>query len=342
MKYLFVHIAKTAGTSVNSVFQNAFGVPHCLVHVESEAAWTEQAPRKSLVSDKVFISGHRTFADFSKKLDLCEFFVFTFLRDPFAHVISHLAWIRRLREPDHADDFWAHPPYIQELAEKLYSVDFNCSEDVKRLVDSLKPVEFALLDNPQVRYLRDRDSGAVTEGDVDSAIRNIQGMNDYGFLESFEDDLRRICLAAGIGAPSTSPRKNVRKVTESPLTVSNDVLIDAIYPLIRHDVMLYRQAKNSRNSQKVVGVVDGIHNGKLFGWARFGFNKEPVLLDVFLNGAFFTSTWANNSRSDLREKFGLDCAFECELFELSERDIISVRERTTGSDLKNSPLIMNG
>ncbi|MGX1201887.1 hypothetical protein [Marinobacter sp. MBR-105] len=350
MKYLFVHIAKTAGTSVNSVFQDVLGAERCLVHVESEPDWNDPVRRGALTEGKNFISGHRTLTDFSEKLNLSEFFVFTFLRDPVAHVVSHLAWIRRLREPGHEQDFLDHPEYIQKLATKLSQVDFGNDTEVSQLVDNLSPVEFALLDNPQVRYLRKRHAGAVSESDVDHAVEGLEAMGAFGLVEAFDNGLRRICAAAAINAPEKPPRDNVRQATDGPLSVSNEGLISALYPLIRFDMILYRQAEAqtlarhedalapaARSIEELEARVDDVREGKVFGWARFGFSQEPVRLDIYVNGAFFKSVLADKSRSDLKEKFGLNCAFECDISSFDKITSISVRENLSGSHLKNSP-----
>lgn len=242
MKIVFIHIAKAAGSSVNRFFMDVLGQDKCATHIESNPNWRDESSRRLLVEGVSFLSGHITYREFSQKLDLRPCFVFTFLRDPRAQVLSHLAWIRKLSEPAEIARFSAHPSYIQELALKLSAVEFQSPAQVKGLVDALTPVERALLDNPQVRYLRcGQNQGLVTESDVEEALGTLRRLNAYGFVSDLGGGLKEIKESLGFATPAVVHNENAL-VEKYGMSFTNADLMNALDELIRYDLKLYDAA----------------------------------------------------------------------------------------------------
>ncbi len=351
MKFLFIHIAKTAGTSINSLFQDTFGDDHCLVHVESDPRWSDAAERIEAVCDKKFVSGHRTLADFKQKLAISDYVSFTFLRQPSAHLISHLVWIRRLAEEGERQRFLDHPEYIQRLAIKLWETDFSSRASVRSFAESLEAPEIALLDNPQVRYLRTSGAGLVCNEDVVNAKQNLYALDFFGLVESFDADFQRLCALSHLDFPSNVPRENARRDGVEGLTEDNDVVMDELRSLIRFDIELYQAAlayKKRADQQlanashdEVVARIDQCTSDKVFGWARIGMTREIVSLDVFVDGMFVAAIQSNKYRPDLNEKFGIDCAFVFEFSEpLQDGATVSIRLSNTYKQITNSPYFL--
>jgi hypothetical protein len=340
LKVLFIHIAKAAGSSVNKFFLDVFGSDACAVHLESNHEWQAATGAALLSGAKSYLSGHIVYREFRDKLDLNDFFVFTFLRNPVSHVVSHLAWIRKLADSSDVVRFNAHPEYIQCLAIKLAKVDFNSVTDVVALVRGLSAVERALLDNPQVRYLRQSNNGgAVCSVDVNSALNTLAEIDDFGFVESIDVDLARIARSVG-HAVAMAPKENALS-SKYGLSESNDLLIGALDELIKYDVSLYENACFMRDRRiaadrlkdyslpdSVLVTIDSVNETFLHGWARYERSSVPVELEIFVNCSFLASITASEYRVDLYERFSKNCAFVYRFedgFKLSQGDVFTVR-----------------
>lgn len=310
-KYLFVHIAKAAGSSVNKFFMDALGRERCAVHLESNPQWQTEEGRAEILAKHDYLSGHLVYWDFKSKVDLSQFNVFTFLRDPREHVISHLAWIRHIADPGQEKRFDAHPKYIQHLAKKLSQVDFLDGQSVSSFVDNLTPVEFALLDNPQTRYLRSgRNRGAVNADDVSDAAQALQEIDAFGLVDRMDSDLLLIAGLGGIGADRAGLKENV--LTEKyGMSIKNPDFLDAIRSLICFDIDTYKNATLLKiDEESFIFRLDRLQPELIAGWIKTKSNKLPKeSFDVFVNDVCVGNFLSDKPRPDLILKFGLSCAF---------------------------------
>lgn len=321
-KYLFVHIAKAAGSSVNKFFMDALGRERCAVHLESNPQWQTEEGRAEILAKHDYLSGHLVYWDFKSKVDLSQFNVFTFLRDPREHVISHLAWIRHIADPGQEKRFDAHPEYIQHLAKKLSQVDFLDRQSVSSFVDNLTPVEFALLDNPQTRYLRSgRNRGAVNTDDVFDAVQILREIDVFGLVDRINSDLEQVAKLGGVAANSFSLKENVQ-TEKYGMSLQNSELFNALNRLIRSDLALYEKAIDlksaeivektylSNRSQDFVYRLDKLRSDIVAGWIKTASNQPTSdFFDVLVNGFYVGQVCPNKSRPDLIAAFGFGCAF---------------------------------
>ena len=353
MKIVFIHIAKAAGSSVNRFFMDQLGPGRCATHIESSTLWRQDSAR--LVNEMDFLSGHIILREFRQKIDLGTCFVFTFLRDPKEQVISHLTWIRRLAEPSEVDRLARHPPYIQNLAGKLTRLNFSKADHVAEFVKGLEAEELALLDNPQVRYLRGgKNWGRVKECDAHSALTRLCELNFYGFVEDMETGLRELARMLNLAAPIGLPMENVQDLKYG-MSANNTHLMGALHELIRFDLALYEAALVRLSSQADHHVIpvecrdfDHLHghldhaSGQVIsGWARMDDNSKLLSLDVMVNGECRATVVADQMRPDLAEKFGLNCAFVCRLDPEKapiSGDLVSVVLTGTNIELNGSPM----
>jgi len=227
---LFVHIAKTAGSSVNNYLKDNISGSSYL-HVESSPDWNSIH-----FSDEHYISGHLTYREFKNRLDTSCYLKLVTLRNPIDHLISHLSWIRKIS--DDADRFEAHPTYIQTLSLKLKDTDLSIPEQLHKTICSFTTQEFALLDNTQTRYLREKTgSHAVKAEDVLSAIENLQTFDVVGCSEKLDDFLAEVSRLKGWDFSGSSPQEN-RLSSKFGLS-SKSELAEVLNPLIHYDIKLY-------------------------------------------------------------------------------------------------------
>lgn len=107
----FVHISKTAGTTITQVLRNSFGPRHCDVRLwpyeqhSDRVASAKDLQRLSLVYWRLAsIAGHKIVA-YSDLQDACsDLRIFTFCREPLARMASHYQSLVKKRPM--ADDFF--------------------------------------------------------------------------------------------------------------------------------------------------------------------------------------------------------------------------------------------
>lgn len=357
MIFLFVHIAKTAGSSVNRFFQQYFGEEACLVHQESNPVWRQSSVPPELLHGVRFVSGHIPYRALTARLAEFPLHTVTVLRNPRTHVVSHLAWIRHLKDPGHEQRLAAHTPFIQQLAEKLAGLDLSDAEALAALVGGLSPEEHRLLDNPQVRYLTHhyQATEGIQERDVTSALDTLREINTFGFIEDPQGLFASLAKAVSCDQQAIEvPHENALKERYG-LDPESDSQIQALMPLIQHDLELYRQAK-SLYQAKQVGQKEPVYlrrharghvgtpsaKGRLPGWAFDTESDEAVKLDVYLNQLLVSTIEAVRPRKDLHEKFGRDCAFLLDLNKLKAKsgDLLAVYFQGTRIELNGSPRVI--
>lgn len=227
---LFVHIAKTAGSSVNDFLQSRVS-GNSYLHVESNPNWDAIQ-----FSGEYFVSGHLTYSEFKKKLDVDRYLKIVTLRNPVDHVISHFSWIRKI-----ADDitrFEAHPAYIQKLSLKLKNTDLSNSDELRETINSFTVQENALLDNAQTRYLRENAGNRpVNSSDVSSAIKNLKSFDVVGCSENLDAFLAEVSRLKNWEFSGKSPQKN--RLSEKFGLNDGADLVEVLMPLIQHDIKLY-------------------------------------------------------------------------------------------------------
>jgi len=240
-KLMFMHIAKTAGSSVNRFFADNVGAAQCAFHLEVDPRWRNPAGRMELAG-KAVISGHITLAALTRRMEGADYVKATLLRNPMEQLISHLAFIRRLMEPSQRERFVGHAPAIQKFAAKLANTDFNDRKGVRALVAGLAPEELGLVDNLHVRYLSQVKAGdRVQSGDLDHAKHALHEFDVIGFTDRMEAFLGSVAARMNWPEPVYIPEEN-RNPDRYGLDPTSPILRVAFRPLIEFDELLYRYA----------------------------------------------------------------------------------------------------
>jgi hypothetical protein len=244
-KLLFMHIAKAAGSTVNSYFASHFARGNFLVHIESDRRW--RADPASLQKFH-FLSGHVGFQALRRRMDLGQFRVVTVVREPYQQLISHLAWIRRLSDPSEEARLLRHPEYVQAFSKKLAGHDLSKAREIDSLINSLSDPERQLVDNCQVRYFAQVEAGCeVGDADLQLARFATEHFDHIGLAEDLGSFFAKIAEDMGWPPPEAVASENVTRDFYG-LEHAGIRIRRALKPLVRYDIQLYDFIRRKRHT----------------------------------------------------------------------------------------------
>ena len=229
-RIIFLHIQKTAGTSVSE---------HILKYL-----WHKRTMRwgdyltipKSELMKYYYISGHFGF-DYIKNI-LDGSYSFTFLRNPVERILSYYTFSRQLP--------------LNEQTKKFRVFDLIHQMTFKEFVESDNPLIKLSIDNLQTWLLACNYSNAIREKlknvpeheILGMAKENLSRLSYVGFKETFKDDFNNILSDLHLPIPA---RNKVAYKSKSPIsikTLSPDVL-QKLQARVSLDNELYNYAWNS-------------------------------------------------------------------------------------------------
>jgi len=178
-KIILCHIAKTGGESVNAFFKSVFGEDRCATFAEDQIL--RGISIASIAQTKDYISGHVYFDDLHT-LPRDRFLVFTLLREPSAHLCSHLLWLDHLGDEGRKETYYLLPEIVQEVINAVRRCDLSDPQSLRDLLANLTPAGTALLDNLQTRYLA-ASAGSMarmTRADAEQALINMDCLDVIG------------------------------------------------------------------------------------------------------------------------------------------------------------------
>jgi len=244
-KLLFIHIAKTAGTSVNEFFANYFGLDQMLPNLQENPMWINNPGRLFQDLKIRFISGHISYAEFKEKVDISDFLVVTCMRNPLAHIASHLLHFRILAEEKNRELFEVSSDEMKLVILRLAKLDFSSSEAIKHYLKNLTDQELLLFDNTQTRYLTNNfplnaTGQRIGFKEVTPALRNLKKIDVVGDSCDIESFLTAVSVRMGWPAPEDAPKVNVNN-EKYGMDINNPAMVNALWPFIRYDMALYSQ-----------------------------------------------------------------------------------------------------
>lgn len=235
-KIFFLHIPKTGGQYINNLFRRIISDDQ---HSEQIQNYLHLEDKSFL--NKRFLSGHIPLKRLQKiSDDLEDRCIFTIIREPYDHLISHISWIRNLaQEPPRFD---LHPKVVQDLALKLELINFESEPEVEFFVKEIDGYALAAFDNRQVRYFVDPPDNEWTNSTHKSeAIKMANQLSYVGLFEEFENSVSAILKIIDSKEnfsldmkPVNSENKKVIQDIHNKPDIKN-----TLYPLVCHDLELY-------------------------------------------------------------------------------------------------------
>lgn len=226
----YLHIEKTAGTSVRSLIQHSVppaGFCHAYHQRDLEAL--------DLTGTRFrMFCGHfryETLAWFLRR----PFELVTFLREPLARTISHLRHLKR--HPELAGPLGKAVPIRQRSLAQL-----SREPVIRRYLANFQVKKLALPYDPEgitaPRTLFD-ERAVVNETMLDLASERLETARFVGTVEHIARDLPALCTELGVPAPEAVPQLNTRGAHDETLAPAD---LEPWYGLLRHDIALYRYA----------------------------------------------------------------------------------------------------
>jgi len=222
---VFLHIPKTAGTSIVDLARLHYGQKNICSH--GDFMGIEAA---SLIATP-FVSGHFGY-EFAREL-MPGRYSFTFLRDPIERTISFY-YFCQTRNPD-------------EFEEYRIAQENSLSRYLEMAIESKQLDSW----NNQTRLLaHSRESASkFSETELLSLAKlHLDDFSYIGFTESFEQDSGVVARAMGMG-PKQAGHSNVtpKRVSVDELTSNTRRLLEKVNEL---DIELYQYAKQRRHERE--------------------------------------------------------------------------------------------
>lgn len=235
-KVFFVHVPKAAGSSINDFLCSAFSSDATYTHIEGIK---DQWP--SVVQAK-YLSGHIRYPDYVENFSRHDFFVFTFLREPFSHLRSHLNWVRRLAEPELLEFRNKHSNLVQSIADELNEFDFRSEKSMQLFVSTLKKGAYGLFDNCQVRFFSSvKGHERVEQKHLDEAVLNLKKLHFVGISERSKESQALLATLLHVPVQQDEQRSNVNDY-DYGLNIKDENIREIVTPLIKFDLALYEVA----------------------------------------------------------------------------------------------------
>jgi hypothetical protein len=228
--YAFIHIPKTAGSTLRHLLRCDFGSRHCDVklasHRRAAQAWV--APRDIQLARRVYphlagIAGHRV-VSFSGLAEACpDIRYFTMLREPIARSISHFGYIHR--HSDSAQNREDLVDFLQQPVNRNLQTQWLCGED-----------------------------------DPEAAIRALeQDIGFVGLMERFDESM--LLLQRWLGESSFdvhyAPRNRARRVATMPFREDPE-LLSMLTEANAHDMAVYHYVVEQMLPKQVHAYGGGI------------------------------------------------------------------------------------
>lgn len=233
---LFVHIPKTAGTSLVAELTRHYPTDAICLNVENLIR--EGSPEEvRLLSRFDLVSAHLEFETLERLLAPSRFTSLSVFREPEQQLVSHLGWIRQLGDPDRDVELAAHPGYIRAAVARIDRLG------LAGFLDTLTDEERRLLDNCQARYLLPQATVSAEERHLESALARLQQIDLVGVTEKLDDLLLLVAFKMRWNPPRQTPRLNMRR-EKSPKDSEavSEALATRMDPLTRLDKVVYAAA----------------------------------------------------------------------------------------------------
>jgi len=223
MKYVFLHLEKTAGTSLVSYFKgNIQSGKFQYIHPTELEGLNKD--NKLLKLD--FVAGHLNYNQILKYFN--NYQVITYLRDPIKRIVSFYNFAKNGPRTKDPITIKSKELNIEEFID--YCIDVNDRRFINGMVHKLSSEN-----NPK--------------NELSSAIANLHNIFFVGIQEYFDDSLILMSEKLNMKKPEIFPKENITKKTNDDV-ILNENTIKKLISINNLDIQLYAEASKIYNIQK--------------------------------------------------------------------------------------------
>ena len=244
----FLHIPKTAGTSISTWIQAQGGLRFC-----PDNLWSQLLRRdRAALDDFDFFAGHfyTGLADYLNR----ELNTFTFLRNPVQRSISHYLHIMRAEEHylhQRAHELGSFMAFMQDP--QTMPMLYNFQTRALSMVFDVTAVQKALTNPDNSPYALERRIESSLDGylsavNLPRAMAYLDGCRFVGITERLEDSLRELQRVLGAGATAVPPPALNIAANRSDLGCLTRDEYKQLIGLVSDDIALYEYANLIRHS----------------------------------------------------------------------------------------------
>jgi hypothetical protein len=232
-RVIFLHIAKTAGTSLVDYLRRRLPAGSVLSHGDF-LKFPGQRLEPELVKGYRLISGHFGYAQIAAYM--AGHYSVTFLRDPMARVLSFYKFCLH-------EDMQKRFPVARSAAQ--LSVDefmTSTRPEIVEMLDNQQTWQLAEMywtaDRQRLAHLSDTDLLELAEG-------HLQNFSLVGFTDTFAEDFCRVISAMGLPQPGRVPQQLRTTEPILPLQLKPETLA-TLKDRLGLDYQLYERARSRR------------------------------------------------------------------------------------------------
>ncbi|MDA8678384.1 sulfotransferase family 2 domain-containing protein [Luminiphilus sp.] len=232
----FLHIPKTAGTSVTNALQAAFPAEHTLSALQMNNV--RKYPEDIFLNAQL-LCGHFTHNVYGKRLQRQPDFILTFLRDPLQHFISTFFHLK-------VDPTFTYT--IRLVGDKALAEEIHAQVSEQSIEEFLEYPHSHLFDNFQTRYLvhgLSSEHGGFGDKELLPVAQDLLlNLPFFGITDRFNDSLRLLSNVMGLRKGLRFATVNASRNKPSDYAISDHALKN-IEQRIDIDRNLYQFAQDS-------------------------------------------------------------------------------------------------
>lgn len=234
-KIFFMHIPKTAGSSLNKMLASNFKKRNTQFHIETD----RRNNYKNIdLTNLEMISGHIPLYDIINNLNLNNFLRITVLRNPYEQLISHINWLRFVGSKPNGKFFKAHTEPIREIALKIKEISFTNTIEVEQFITQMPPIGNRLFNNYQTRFLLNKKKPTIDKGSAQEAIKTLHYFDLIGTVENLDIFMKKIQGKMNWGKDKKIIKSNALN-NKYKLDKNSEKLKNILNPLFQEDQIIY-------------------------------------------------------------------------------------------------------
>ena len=204
----------------------------------AHAELIDDAKLPALQKTNRYISGLIRLGRIKKHFDLEKAALYTIIREPYAHLNSHLNWL--IATYNDSDDayFKYNNPVIFNIGRDLSRYNFDSMKNLQHFVDDISDLHAPFFDNMQTRYFLDSEVTRVSHEHLKEAKDNAKMFTLVGLTENYTDFIHNFIKINRFKKPVLNKKLNLSR--SSPLFDYRDNAVrEILNPLVCFDLELY-------------------------------------------------------------------------------------------------------